>query len=90
MRGNKDKVSSGDIAQNNKRVEMKMLRKVQNFFKSFFLNYNDSPLYVQTLGCIDHVSAFIAEMSKRYGFIDVDRNDDGSVTLARHKKKSFD
>ena len=29
-------------------------------------------------------------MSKRYGFIYVDRNDDGSGTLARYTKKSFD
>ena len=43
-----------------------------------------------TWGCIDLVSASTAEMSKRYGFIYVDRNDDGSGTLARYKKKSFD
>ena len=29
------------------------------------------------------------QMSKRYGFIYVDRNDDGSGTLTRYKKKSF-
>ena len=29
-------------------------------------------------------------MSKRYGFIYVDRNDDGSGSLERYKKKSFD
>ncbi|PWJ95643.1 6-phospho-beta-glucosidase [Oceanotoga teriensis] len=40
-------------------------------------------------GCIDLVSASTAEMSKRYGFIYVDRNDDGSGTLSRYKKKSF-
>lgn len=42
-----------------------------------------------TWGCIDLVSASTAEMSKRYGFIYVDRNDDGSGTLKRYKKKSF-
>ncbi|MFP5417148.1 MAG: glycoside hydrolase family 1 protein [Actinomycetes bacterium] len=41
-------------------------------------------------GPIDVVSASTAQLSKRYGFIYVDRNDDGSGTLARHKKKSFD
>ncbi len=41
-------------------------------------------------GCIDLVSASTAQMSKRYGFIYVDRNDDGSGTLARYRKKSFD
>ncbi|HOO76253.1 MAG TPA: family 1 glycosylhydrolase, partial [Tepiditoga sp.] len=42
-----------------------------------------------TWGCIDLVSASTAQMSKRYGFIYVDRNDDGSGTLTRYKKKSF-
>ena len=41
-------------------------------------------------GCIDLVSASSAEMKKRYGFIYVDRNDDGTGTLKRYKKKSFD
>jgi 6-phospho-beta-glucosidase len=43
-----------------------------------------------TWGCIDLVSASTAQMSKRYGFIYVDRDDDGSGTLARYKKQSFD
>lgn len=42
-----------------------------------------------TWGCIDLVSASTAELRKRYGFIYVDRNDDGSGTLKRYKKKSF-
>ena len=40
-------------------------------------------------GCIDLVSASTAEMSKRYGMIYVDRNDDGSGSLERFRKKSF-
>ena len=40
-------------------------------------------------GCIDLVSASTAQMSKRYGYIYVDRNDDGSGTLQRYRKKSF-
>ena len=40
-------------------------------------------------GCIDLVSASTAQMSKRYGFIYVDRDDDGNGTLARYRKKSF-
>lgn len=40
-------------------------------------------------GCIDLVSASTAELKKRYGLIYVDRNDDGSGTLERYKKKSF-
>lgn len=40
-------------------------------------------------GCIDLVSASTAEMKKRYGFIYVDRNNDGSGSLKRYPKKSF-
>ncbi|WP_196605726.1 glycoside hydrolase family 1 protein [Pectinatus haikarae] len=42
-----------------------------------------------TWGCIDVVSASTAELKKRYGFIYVDRNDDGSGTLKRYTKDSF-
>jgi len=41
-------------------------------------------------GCIDLVSAGTGEMSKRYGFIYVDRDDAGNGSLNRSKKKSFD
>lgn len=40
-------------------------------------------------GCIDLVSNSTAEMKKRYGLIYVDRQDDGTGTLARYRKKSF-
>lgn len=40
-------------------------------------------------GCIDLVSASTGEYAKRYGFIYVDKNDDGSGDLARYKKDSF-
>ncbi|MBS0862313.1 MULTISPECIES: glycoside hydrolase family 1 protein [Enterobacter] len=40
-------------------------------------------------GPIDLVSASKAELSKRYGFIYVDRDDSGKGTLARSRKKSF-
>lgn len=42
-----------------------------------------------TWGPIDLVSATTGEMKKRYGFIYVDKHDDGTGTLARKKKKSF-
>lgn len=42
-----------------------------------------------TWGCIDLVSASTGEMSKRYGFIYVDKDDKGNGTLDRYKKKSF-
>ncbi len=40
-------------------------------------------------GCIDIVSAGTGEMAKRYGFIYVDKQDDGTGTLDRYKKDSF-
>ncbi|MCX8955998.1 glycoside hydrolase family 1 protein [Erwinia psidii] len=40
-------------------------------------------------GPIDLVSASRAEFSKRYGFIYVDRDDEGHGTLERKRKKSF-
>jgi len=42
-----------------------------------------------TWGCIDLVSAVTGEMKKRYGFIYVDRHNDGTGSLKRYKKKSF-
>ena len=40
-------------------------------------------------GCIDLVSAGTGQMSKRYGFIYVDMDNDGNGTLNRKKKDSF-
>ncbi|WP_226001975.1 glycoside hydrolase family 1 protein [Paenibacillus sp. BJ-4] len=40
-------------------------------------------------GCIDLVSAGTGEMKKRYGFIYVDKDNEGKGTLARSRKKSF-
>ena len=41
-------------------------------------------------GCIDLVSCSTAQLSKRYGFIYVDRDDLGKGSMERYKKKSFD
>ena len=41
-------------------------------------------------GCIDVVSFTTGELRKRYGFIYMDHNDDGTGTGNRYKKKSFD
>ncbi|AGT33820.1 6-phospho-beta-glucosidase [Geobacillus genomosp. 3] len=41
-------------------------------------------------GCIDCVSFTTGEMKKRYGFIYVDKDNEGKGTLNRSKKKSFD
>lgn len=41
-------------------------------------------------GCIDLVSASTGEMKKRYGYIYVDKDDQGKGSLRRTKKASFD
>ncbi len=54
------------------------------------VNYDGVDLIGYTpWGCIDLVSAGTGEMKKRYGFIYVDRDDQGNGTLNRSKKKSF-
>jgi len=40
-------------------------------------------------GCIDLISCSTGQISKRYGFIYVDVQDDGTGTLDRYKKDSF-
>lgn len=40
-------------------------------------------------GCIDLVSASTGEMAKRYGFVYVDRQDDGTGDFSRSRKDSF-
>ena len=40
-------------------------------------------------GCIDLIAASTGQMSKRYGFIHVDLDDEGNGTLKRRKKDSF-
>jgi len=40
-------------------------------------------------GCIDLVSVSSGEMEKRYGFVYVDKDNEGNGTLMRKKKKSF-
>lgn len=40
-------------------------------------------------GCIDLVSGGTGEMSKRYGFIYVDKDDEGKGTFDRSRKDSF-
>lgn len=40
-------------------------------------------------GCIDLVSMSTCQMSKRYGFVYVDLDDEGNGTYARSRKKSF-
>lgn len=63
----------------------------------FYHRYKEKPnedgvdlLGYTTWGCIDLISASSGEMSKRYGFVYVDKDDEGKETLCRKKKKSFE
>ena len=42
-----------------------------------------------TWGCIDLISCGTSQMSKRYGFIYVDQDDEGNGSLERYRKDSF-
>ncbi|MGE6669604.1 6-phospho-beta-glucosidase [Paenibacillus xylanexedens] len=65
------------------------LREHIKAFKAAVLEDGVELMGYTTWGCIDLVSATKGEMSKRYGFIYVDRDDEGKGTLKRSKKKSF-
>ena len=54
------------------------------------VNEDGLPLLGYTMwGPIDIVSASTGEMKKRYGFIYVDKDNEGNGTLARSRKDSF-
>ena len=68
----------------------------QRYVKEHLRNVHEAILYgVEVMGYlywgpIDVVSAGTGEMKKRYGFVYVDRQDDGSGTLDRSKKDSYE
>ena len=84
--GAKDKLENGKI-QDNYRIEY--LRK---HIEQMDLAINEDGVDLigyTSWGCIDLVSASTGEMAKRYGFIYVDKNDDGTGTYNRIRKDSF-
>jgi 6-phospho-beta-glucosidase len=65
----------------------------RNHFKAMYDAIHEDG--VELLGytswaCIDLVSESTKQMSKRYGFVYVDCDDNGNGTSKRYKKKSFD
>ena len=66
-----------------------------DYFRSHFeqtlaaINEGVEVMGFTTWGCIDLISAGTSQMSKRYGFIYVDQDDEGHGTLKRLKKDSF-
>ncbi|CVI66789.1 6-phospho-beta-glucosidase BglA [Clostridiales bacterium CHKCI001] len=84
--GAKDKIEEDGSIQDDYRIDY--LRKHIEQMKEAVADGVDLMGYTPW-GCIDLVSASTGEMAKRYGFIYVDKYDDGTGTLERKKKKSF-
>ena len=85
--GAKDKIEEDGTIQDDYRIDY--LREHIKAMKDAIEDGVDLMGYT-TWGCIDLVAASTGEMSKRYGFIYVDKDDQGNGTLERRKKKSFD
>ncbi len=74
--------------EDNKRIEF-LRSHIKQVEKAVEEDYVDVIGYT-TWGPIDIISVGTGEMKKRYGFIYVDKDDQGKGTLERSKKKSFD
>ena len=82
-----DKVEADGAIHDSYRIDY--LRKhIEQMEKAVSLDGVDLMGYTPW-GCIDLVSAGTGQMDKRYGFIYVDKNDQGEGTLKRMKKDSF-
>ena len=82
-----DKVEADGMIHDSYRIDY--LRKhIEQMEKAVNLDGVDLMGYTPW-GCIDLVSAGTGQMDKRYGFIYVDKNDQGEGTLKRMKKDSF-
>ncbi len=84
--GARDKIEPDGSINDDYRIEY--LRKHIAEMKEAVLDGVDLMGYTPW-GCIDLVSASTGEMAKRYGFIYVDKHDDGTGSLERKRKKSF-
>ena len=85
--GAKDCFVCGEEVQDSYRIQY-LQEHIRNMIEAIEYDGVDCIGYT-TWGPIDLVSASTGEMSKRYGFIYVDKNDDGTGSLSRHCKKSF-
>ncbi|QIK58289.1 family 1 glycosylhydrolase [Erysipelothrix sp. HDW6A] len=81
-----------ELTEDNKVHDDYRINYLKLNFKSMeeAINLDGIPLIGYTMwGCIDLISAGTGEMKKRYGFVYVDRNDDGEGSLNRYPKDSF-
>lgn len=81
-----------DVLENNTVIDDYRIEYMKNHLKQMKEAVCDGVdlMGYTSWGCIDLVSAGTGEMKKRYGFIYVDRDNDGKGTNKRFKKKSFD
>lgn len=86
--GYNDQVDENGYVEDDYRIDY--LRQHIQEMKNAILEDGVDVIGYTPWGCIDVVSAGTGEMSKRYGFIYVDRDDEGHGTMKRSKKKSFD
>ena len=85
--GANDVVEADGSIHDTYRIEY-MRAHIEEMLKA--VNEDGLPLLGYTMwGPIDLVSASTGEMKKRYGFIYVDKQNDGTGTLARSRKDSF-
>lgn len=84
--GAKDEVVDGKIQDDNRidylRQHIKAMKEAVDLDGVDLLGYT-------SWGCIDLVSASSGEMSKRYGYVYVDKDDHGFGSFKRYPKKSF-
>ena len=85
--GTMDYIEDGCI-HDQERVKY-MRNHIREMMKAMILDGVDVMGYL-AWGCIDLISASSGEMSKRYGMIYVDLDDQGNGTRKRMKKDSFD
>ena len=82
-----DKIESDGSIHDNYRINY-LRQNISSMFDA--INNDGIELMGYTMwGCIDLVSAGTGEMKKRYGFVYVDRDDQGHGSLKRSRKDSF-
>lgn len=80
----------GEIEINEKENVVTIMRKMTEIEKKAVELDGVELMGYTPWGCIDLVSFTTGELRKRYGFIYVDKNDDGTGSGKRYKKKSFE
>lgn len=86
--GYHDELNDDGFIEDDYRIEY--LKKHIEAMKEMVTQENIELMGFTAWGCIDIISAGTGEMKKRYGFIYVDKDNEGNGTLERSKKKSFD